>query len=449
VFSVVQKWLRQLDYRLSPQLEIEYEDKTNEMTNRAFLYGVPTLSICLWVWFFSSRFTNNVGDSLTFAIAVQGVLALGIFAILLRGRMRRILNYFSPVLTLSYVYALIGVYVATLPDQAKMVQAQNWVICLVFFLYAVERVSPFLAVLNAGSSTLLFYFLQASVPQLIGAESFQFNWQLAAAHGVGLFICFDQCINARRKFKFEKDLDSQRQHSDKILRNVLPDVIVDELKTTRSTLAHAYSDVTVIFIDLVGFTKKSATMEPALLVNLLDELFSRFDELASKYGVEKIKTIGDAYMAATGCPRVDSIHAQRMIEFALALENVMKVFNSEFAADFGIKVGIASGTVMGGVIGKKRISFDLWGDVVNLASRIESIAADGEIAVSESTAALIKERVTLSQPRIVELKGKGPTTVYSVRPKVGLLPAAGATSSASVVPLQSADLSKNIQRPAA
>jgi hypothetical protein len=122
-FSVVRKWLRQLDYRLSPELEIEFEDKTNEMTNRAFLYGVPTLSICLWVWFFSFRLTNNVGDSLTFAIAVQGVLALGIFAILLRGRMRRTLNYFSPVLTLSYVYSLIGVYVATLPDQARMVQA--------------------------------------------------------------------------------------------------------------------------------------------------------------------------------------------------------------------------------------------------------------------------------------------------------------------------------------
>jgi class 3 adenylate cyclase len=104
---------------------------------------------------------------------------------------------------------------------------------------------------------------------------------------------------------------------------------------------------------------------------------------------------------------------------------------------------------MGGVIGKKRISFDLWGDVVNLASRIESIAANGEIAVSESTAALIKERVTLSQARIVDLKGKGPTTIYSVGAKLELLPAAGATSSASVVPQQSADLIKNMQRPAA
>ena len=446
---MIQHLLKKNDFRLSPELEIEFEDKTTEMTDRAFLYGVPTLSVCLWVWFFSSLFTNKVGDSLTFAIAVQGVLTLGLFAIRLRGRMRRTLNYFTPVLTSSYVYALIAVYVATLPDQAKMVQAQNWVICLVFFLYAVERLSPLFAVLNAGSATILFYFLKSKMPQLASAESFQFNWQLACAHGVGLFICFDQCINARRKFKFEKDLESQRQHSEKILRNVLPDAIVDELKTTRSTLAHAYSDVTVIFIDLVGFTKKSAAMEPALLVTLLDELFSRFDELASKYDVEKIKTIGDAYMAATGCPRVDSLHAQRMIEFALALENVMKVFNREFAADFGIKVGIASGSVMGGVIGKKRISFDLWGDVVNLASRIESIAADGEIAVSESTAALIKDRVTLSQPRVVELKGKGPTTVYSVLPKVGLLPAADTTSSASVVPLQASDLSEKAQRPAA
>ena len=437
-------WLKQLDYRLSPELEIEYEDKTNEMTNKIFLVGVPLMSLFLWVFYFTHKLSALPGDAFSLILGMQVVLAFAVFPILFRGRLRRLLNYFTPIMTLSYIYFLMGLYITSLPDQVKMLQAQNWVICLVFLLYAIERVSPVFAVVNAGSSTLLFYYLQAKLPALTAsAAAFQFNWQMFAVHGAGFVICLDQCKTARRKFKFEKDLEVQRQQSDSLLRNVLPETVVEELKSARtSTVAHSYQDVTVVFIDLVGFTKKASVMEPSRLVTLLDELFSRFDELASKHGVEKIKTIGDAYMAATGCPNPDRQHADRMVHFALELAAVISTFNRDFSTDFNVKVGISSGTVMGGVIGKKRISFDLWGDVVNLASRIESIAEPGEIAVSESTSKLIGEKFALSAPRVVNLKGKGPTTIFSVLPGRAL-PVQGLTDFAAATAKQATELVKS------
>lgn len=413
-------WLRKLDYRLSPELEIEYEDKINEMTNKTFIMGFLPASIGIWIYYYSYILSNQEGDAFNFILALQVLFVVGIFSVLIKGRMRRLLNYFTPVAPLAYTYALMSLYMPTLLDQSKMAQAQNWILCVVFLLYAIERVSPLFSILNGGLTTGMFYYLQSQVPQLATTEAFQFNWQMAAVHASGLLVCVSHCRDSRRSFKLGKDLKFERQQSEALLRNVLPEAIVEELKNTITTLAHLYKDVTVIFIDLVGFTKKSSIMEPSRLVTLLDDLFTRFDELASKHGVEKIKTIGDAYMAATGCPNPDGRHAERMIDFAIDLNQVIKEFNQSFSADFRIKVGMASGQVMGGVIGKKRVSFDLWGDVVNLASRIESIAHDGEIAVSEATAFLIKDYVQLSEARSVDLKGKGPTIVFTVLGKRAL-----------------------------
>lgn len=411
------KLLKKLDYRLPPALEIEYQDKTNELTNKALIIGMPLLSLGIWFFYFTHYRSAVPGRALLLVGVIQAILVSGMIVVFMKGRIRRLINYFTPILTLTYVYALMGIYVHTLPDTVRMIQTQNWWICVVFLLYGVERISPIFVVLSTGLPTILFYFLQSKVPQLGGTEAFQFNWQLVGAHAAGFYICVEHCVNARKRFLSEKNLEAKTKQSDELLHNVLPDVIVDELKKSTSTLAHSYKNVTVVFLDLVGFTRKSATMKPIRLVTLLDELFSRFDELAMRHGLEKIKTIGDAYMAATGCPKPDDRHAERMMDFALELESLMKLFNRDFSADFGIKVGIASGTVMGGVIGKKRISFDLWGDVVNLASRIESIAGNGEIVVSESTASLIKDYVRLSPGRVVDLKGKGPTTIYSVLPR--------------------------------
>ena len=268
--------------------------------------------------------------------------------------------------------------------------------------------------MNSFFATATFFYLKGYLPEMAQENYLQLSWQIFATHITGVLLCVDQCRNARQQFKLKKDLEAERQQTENLLKNVLPEPVVRELKTNVSTIAHCYSNVTVLFADLVGFTRKASSTEPQELVQLLNELFSRFDELAVQCGVEKIKTIGDAYMAATGCPEPDKEHAARMISFALQLEPLVKEFNRQFASDFSVKVGISSGSVMGGVIGKKRISFDLWGDVVNLASRIESVSSGGQVAVSESTAALVKDSIRLSGPMTVDLKGKGLTQIFLV-----------------------------------
>lgn len=410
---VIFSFLNFLEYKLPPDLEAEFQDQTNEWINKTAKVGIPLISLFIWVMYFTHASPERISLFNLFMVG-QVVLVVGFLTLFLKGRARRMINYFTAVLPVAYIFGLMKLHVAKLPGVLEMSQAQNWIVWLVLFLYAFERVSPVIAVLNAGSSTILFFWLRGQIPELSGMNGFQISWLIAAAHGSGLIICFDHSKTARRKFKFERELQAARSQSDDLLHNVLPDAVVKELKNTDNRrFAHRYNNVSVLFVDLVGFTKKSDSMEGERLVMLLDELFSRFDDLAAKFGVEKIKTIGDAYMAATGCPEPDPEHARRIVDFALQLDRVMATFNRDYDVDFKIKIGISSGVVMGGVIGKKRVSFDLWGDTVNLASRIESVSKAGEISISETTAALITDRFELAGPRVVDLKGKGPTTIYT------------------------------------
>lgn len=407
-------FLKFMDYKLPPDLEAEFQDQTNEWINKTAKIGIPLISLFIWVMYFAHSEPARI-NLFNFFMVGQIVLLGGFITLFIKGGARRRINYFTAALPMAYIYGLMTLHVAKLPTFSEMSQAQNWIVWLVLFLYAFERVSLLFAILNAGLSTLLFFGLRAQIPELSSSSLFQLSWLIAAAHGSGLIVCFDHCKNARKKFKFEKELEAARCQSDALLHNVLPETVVQELKTRgNGRIAHQYNEVSVIFIDLVGFTKKSASMEAERLVTLLDELFSRFDELAARFGVEKIKTIGDAYMAATGCPKTDPEHAHRVVDFALQLDGLMTAFNRDYAVDFKVKIGISSGVVMGGVIGKKRVSFDLWGDTVNIASRIESIAKPGEISICEVTAGLILDRFDLSKGRIVDLKGKGSTLVYSV-----------------------------------
>jgi class 3 adenylate cyclase len=366
-------------------------------------------AICLV--YFSYGFSSSI---LNLAIGCQLLLAYGYFTTQFKGPARRVVNKMTAIFPIAYVYGFMTYYVPNLPSDSLIFQSQAWIVWVIMLIYTIERLSPTLAFCTGSLTSAVYFYLRFKIPQFQDVPYLQVAAQLLVANMTGFFIVTDYVRNARRQFKLEKDLEAERSASDKLLKNVLPVPIVGELKSEASTIAHNYENVTVLFADLVGFTKTAASMDSKLLVKLLDELFSRFDALAEQHGIEKIKTIGDAYMAAAGCPEIDPKHATRMTQYALELEGVVQRFNGDFGTTFAIKVGLSSGAVIGGVIGKKRISFDLWGDVVNLASRIESIAGSGDVVVSESTAKLIKETFDLSPGRIVDLKGKGPTLVFSI-----------------------------------
>ena len=201
------------------------------------------------------------------------------------------------------------------------------------------------------------------------------------------------------------------ERSEELLLNILPPTIATRLKDGE-TVSDAYEEVTVLFADIVSFTDFAAETSPSDLVEILNQIFSAFDEMAEKYGLEKIKTIGDAYMAASGLPDPCQDHAQRMAKMALEMKEWMNHFQQERDIQLGIRIGIHTGPVVAGIIGTKKFIYDLWGDTVNLASRMESHGDENAIQVSTSTYDRLREDFDCERRGHIEVKGRGTIEAY-------------------------------------
>ncbi|HIK10422.1 MAG TPA: histidine kinase [Oscillatoriaceae cyanobacterium M33_DOE_052] len=210
----------------------------------------------------------------------------------------------------------------------------------------------------------------------------------------------------------------ERQKVDRLLLNILPEQIADRLKHEEQTIADSFAEVTVLFADIVGFTQLATQIPPTELVALLNEIFSRFDLLAEKYNLEKIKTIGDAYMIVSGIPIPRPDHAQAMADMALEMQQTIGQFNAETGSSFNIRIGIHTGPVVAGVIGIKKFIYDLWGDTVNIASRMESHGLPGCIQVTEATYQQLKHQYLFEKRGNIHVKGKGEMTVYLLQASI-------------------------------
>ena len=210
----------------------------------------------------------------------------------------------------------------------------------------------------------------------------------------------------------EDALREEQEKSEKLLLNILPKAIVERLKQNETTIAEYFPEVTVLFADIVGFTALSAVMNPIDLVELLNKIFSIFDLLCDRHGLEKIKTIGDAYMVVGGLPHPRADHAEAIAQMALDMQTEIARFNANNRKYFSIRVGIHSGPVVAGVIGIKKFIYDLWGDTVNLASRMESHGLSWRIQVSETTYKLLEHKYLFQERGIIDVKGKGGMRTY-------------------------------------
>lgn len=210
----------------------------------------------------------------------------------------------------------------------------------------------------------------------------------------------------------ENNLRNEKKKSEKLLLNILPKTIADQLKEKEGTIAQEFPEVTILFADIVGFTQLSSRIHPETLVEMLNDIFSRFDSLTEKYGLEKIKTIGDSYMVAGGLPIYHPNHADAIASMALDMLNEIKQFQQQFGLDTNIRIGINTGPVVAGVIGKKKFIYDLWGDAVNTASRMESHGLPGRIQVTETTYQLLKETYIFEERGCLTVKGKGMMQTY-------------------------------------
>jgi adenylate cyclase len=222
---------------------------------------------------------------------------------------------------------------------------------------------------------------------------------------------------ALRFFVVERDkaqaaLEREQERSESLLLNILPSSIAQRLKAGNQTIADGYDEATILFADLVGFTRMSSTVSPKQLIVLLNRLFSRFDELSGSFGVEKIKTIGDAYMACAGVPVARPDHAEAVADMALAMRDAVQEHNREFGSNLQIRIGINTGPVVAGVIGLKKFIYDLWGDTVNLASRMESNGVPNRVQVSAATWERLRDHYDFESRGVLDVKGIGLVEAY-------------------------------------
>jgi guanylate cyclase len=208
-------------------------------------------------------------------------------------------------------------------------------------------------------------------------------------------------------------LQVEQARSERLLLNVLPAPIAQRLKASDGVIAEHYDSVSVLFADLVGFTERSQVMAPGELVELLDRIFTAFDRRADAEGIEKIKTIGDSYMVAGGLPEPRPDHLAAVARTALAMRHEIADISAEPGCGWlAVRIGIDSGPAVAGVIGRRKFIYDLWGDTVNTASRMESHGVPGEIQVTERVAAALGDAFSIRRRGTIEVKGKGLMTTF-------------------------------------
>lgn len=269
------------------------------------------------------------------------------------------------------------------------------------------------AILPLVAMALGFAFIVAAVLRTDPGTSSSLGTALVAAV-LCLLVLIRQSLVALLNARLAARLTIETERSERLLRNVLPEAIAHQLKDGRRDhpLAERFDEATVVFADLVGFTPLSRTMSPDALVAVLDAIFSRFDRLAQRHGLEKIKTIGDAYMAAAGVPERRSDHVAAAAHMALAMRDSWVALRAELGLALDLRIGLHTGPLVAGVIGQSKFAYDLWGDTVNLASRMESHGEPSRIHVTEEVYLVLRDTFAFEPRGLVEIKGRGPLMTH-------------------------------------
>jgi guanylate cyclase len=285
------------------------------------------------------------------------------------------------------LWSLISPLGALLFDEPR--HAMRWLLGYLGLVILSGFLQPYVSAPRPLSSTLITFF-------------FVMNIGTVSAIAIILLVYF-----VRQKNLFQ-------EKSENLLLNILPKEIAAILKNENRIIADHVDGASILFADMVGFTPMSAEMSPTAMVELLNEIFSHFDSLVDKYDLEKIRTIGDSYMVASGVPRPRVDHAQAAVRLALDMQSYLanSTFNASRPVSF--RIGINSGPVIAGVIGRRKFVYDLWGDAVNTASRMESHGSGGTIQVTSDTHELIKDEFICEPRGRIEVKGKGEMEVWRV-----------------------------------
>lgn len=279
--------------------------------------------------------------------------------------------------------------------------------------YSLSRLRFWHAVLANVVIMLGYEFASIAVKQLLTSETgivifTMHNFFFLGANVIGMFASYTLERYTRRDFLQKYTIQAERDQADRVLYNVLPENIAERLKQNHETIPEEFNSASVLFADIVNFTPISARFAPHEVFDMLNELFSRFDELVDKYGVEKIQIAGDAYMVAAGVPTPRPDHATVLAHLALDMLDCVR--NTKFLDGkhpIEIRIGLNSGSLMAGVIGRKKYYYALWGDMVNIASRMQSHGTSGKIQITREMYELVKDDFECEYIGRIDVKGKG------------------------------------------
>lgn len=251
----------------------------------------------------------------------------------------------------------------------------------------------------------------------LGAEDYLFKPFNPTLLRARINACLEKKRLRDQEQAYLEKLKAEQEKSERLLLSILPQPVAEQLKQTQSTIAESFAEATVLFADIVNFTAISAHRSPIEMVSLLNHIFSAFDQLAEIHQLEKIKTIGDSYMAVGGIPLPRADHAEAVADMALDMQTAITKFNVETGESFSIRIGISTGPVVAGVIGTKKFIYDLWGDTVNTASRMESHGIPGEIQVTQATYGSLQDKYHFQERGSIPIKGKGEMLTYLLQGK--------------------------------
>lgn len=249
----------------------------------------------------------------------------------------------------------------------------------------------------------------------LGAEDYLFKPFNPTLLKARIGACLEKKRLRDQEQAYLKQIQAEQEKSERLLLSILPKPVAEQLKEDQQTIAESFTAATVLFADIVDFTQLASARSPIETVSLLNEIFSTFDHLAEKHQLEKIKTIGDAYMVVGGIPTPRADHAEAVADMALDMQDAIAKFNQHTGESIAMRIGISTGPVVAGVIGTKKFIYDLWGDTVNTASRMESQGISGCIQVTETTHTCLHQAFQFEPRGAIDIKGKGEMVTYLLK----------------------------------
>jgi adenylate cyclase len=403
----LQMWLRPLTHAGVPQTANRSEERQLVTANIVILLSILVTIPDIWVFYSVPHL----------AMFYAGSCALGVVCIYVIGFLFLVFGKRGIGVFLFTNGVFFIVAVNTLLTGTDCGIQYYFVPIAIGAMFVWPRVHARMRFVQAGIGLVLFYAVMtnARAGPIIGPSlPRKVLDSMLVAHIVGAYVAAFG-IAAYSVFvteRAESALESERQKSESLLLNILPEAIATRLKEGSQLIADGFDSVTILFADIVGFTPMSDRLPPAQVVEFLSQMFSRFDLLAERYGLEKIKTIGDAYMVAGGIPVANAAHARAVAEMAIEMVRVVENLSTPNGHPIHVRIGIHSGPAIAGVIGLRKYSYDIWGDTVNTASRMESHGLPGRIQVTNETRLLLQDEYEFEERGLVDVKGKGPMKVY-------------------------------------